>query len=264
MKIISFILLVFLGFININAQNGISVSPPRVYFESDNGVSKTQTITVANISNTLPLDIAISLGDWEYNENGDNIILAANTSPSSCASWINVKKEDSYFTLAPSEKRDIDITITSPNILNNNKAHSAILYVSQMNPYDDVDSNGANIKLSMKSGIKIFHKTTKPSVRKIDINNLEFNPKKKTLILTMENQSDNWIDGKVITEIINNKTGKKISFKPIIFYTMPGNIRILEIPLDENLSKGSYSASVLIDTDEKDNLEMGELNFDYE
>lgn len=67
------------------------------------------------------------------------------------------KKEDSYFTLAPGERKDIDVTITVPNTLSDKlAAHSAVLYVSQMNPVDDVDSKGANIKVSIRSGIKLF------------------------------------------------------------------------------------------------------------
>ncbi|MEF9478711.1 hypothetical protein OWR28_14290 [Chryseobacterium sp. 1B4] len=37
------------------AQTGVSVSPPRLYFESDAGKSTTQKVTVTNVSAKTPL-----------------------------------------------------------------------------------------------------------------------------------------------------------------------------------------------------------------
>jgi hypothetical protein len=45
---------------------------------------------------------------------------------------------------------------------------------------------------------------------------------------------------------------------------MPGNRREMEIALPNSLEKGKYTASVLIDYGDAENLEMGELNFSYE
>lgn len=246
-----------------NAQTGISVSPPRVYFESEVGASKTEKITVTNVSTNNALDLAVSLGDWEYDEKGENVMYPANTLDNSCASWISVNKNDSYFTLLPGEKKEIEVTLTPTRSKNDKTAHTSVLYVSQMNPVDDVDSKGANIKLSIRSGIKIFHKNPISKGKKIEIKNLEFNKTKKSLVLVFENQSEIWVDGKILTDIINTKTGHKITIDPIIFYTMPGNKRILEIPA-ESLEKGSYTASVIIDNGENDSVEMGELNFNYD
>lgn len=245
------------------AQTGISVSPPRVYFESELGTSKTEKIMVTNASSKHALDLAISLGDWEYDGKGENATYPANTLSTSCASWISINKNDLYFTLGPSEKKEIEITITPPSS-SDKFAHTALLYVSQMNPVDDIDSKGTQIKLSVRSGIKIFHKTPGNNSKKIDIQNLEFVKSNKALVLNFENKSDSWVDGKIITDLINTNTGKKISIDPTVFYTMPKNKRTVTIPLDSNLEKGKYTASVLIDNGESDNLEMGELNFNYE
>lgn len=248
----------------IHAQTGISVSPPRIYFESESGVSNTEKITITNVSEKNTLDLAVSLGDWEYDEKGENMMYVAGTLPTSCASWITVKKEDAYFSLSPGERRDISITLTAPDNFGNLAAHTAVLYVSQMNPVDDVDSNGANIKVSIRSGIKIFHKIPNAKNKKIEITNLKFDQKKNALTLFFENQSNIWVDGKVTTDIINSTNGKKITIDPVIFYTMPGNKRELQIPLTKTPEKGSYTASVLMDYGDSENLELGELNFNYE
>jgi len=246
------------------AQTGVSVSPPRIYFESTAGNSNTQKITVTNVSTKNTLDLALSLGDWEYNEKGENMMYAANTLKNSCAGWISVKKEDNYFSLAPGQRKDIDVTITVPNKpIDTLAAHTAVLYVSQMNPVDDVDSKGAKIKVSIRSGIKIFHKLPAAKTKKIEIQNLTFDKTKKQLDLFFENQGNIWTDGKVYTDLVNTEDGKKISIDPIIFYTMPGNKREMDILLPANLPKGKYTASVMIDYGDN-NLELGELNFMYD
>ncbi|KMQ68517.1 hypothetical protein ACM39_08400 [Chryseobacterium sp. FH2] len=247
------------------AQTGVSVSPPRLYFESDAGKSATQKITVTNVSVKNSLDMAVSLGDWEYNEMGENIMYAASTLPSSCASWVSIKKEDAYFTLAPGERKDIDVTITPPNVLSDQLlAHTAVLYVSQMNPVDDVDNKGASIKVSIRSGIKLFHKLPAAGKKIIEIQNLTLDKSKKALNLLFENQGNIWIDGKIQTELVNTENGKKLSLDQIIFYTMPGNKREMNIPLPATLEKGKYTASVMMDYGDSNNLELAELNFTYE
>ncbi|GEN74326.1 fimbrial biogenesis chaperone [Chryseobacterium hagamense] len=267
MKKLFYILLYSLSciFCHLDAQTGISVSPPRVYFESGPGGSSTQKITVTNVSSKNSLDLAVSLGDWEYNEKGENIMSAANTLPASCAGWISVKKEDNYFTLAPGQKKDIDVTLTVPATLSDKLlTHTAVLYVSQINPVDDIDSKGANIKVSIRSGIKIFHKLPAAKNKKLEIQDLSYGKSKGMLDLSFINLGDVWADGKISTDLVNTRNGKKTTLENIIFYTMPGNKREIGIPLPAGLEKGKYTASVIVDYGDRDNLELGELNFTYD
>lgn len=267
MSRLSFLFFSFLSllFFHGNAQTGISVSPPRLYFESGNGTSNTQKVTVTNVSAKNSLDLAVSLGDWEYDDKGENMTYAPNTLPSSCASWVSVKKEDNYFTLAPGEKKDIDVTITVPNTFSGQlPVHTAILYVSQMNPVDDVDHKGAHIKVSVRSGIKLFHKLPAAGTKKLEIRNLTYEKSTNTVNLLFENQGDIWTDGKIYTDFVNTGNGKKTSLDPVIFYTMPGNKREMNIPLPAGLEKGKYTASVMMDYGDSNSLELGELSFSYE
>lgn len=251
--------------IQIHAQTGISVSPPRVYFETTSGSSSTQKITVTNVSVKHTLDLAVSLGDWEYDEKGENIMQPSNTLKNSCSQWISINKEDSYFSLAPGERKDLNVTLTVPSVSKDQlAAHTAVLFVSQMNPVDGTDNTGAKIKVSVKSGIKIFHKKPETSLRKIEIKDLKFDTAKKVINLQFENQSELWTDGKITTDLINTSTGKKVTVDPVVFYTLPGNIRKLSIPVQDLKEKGSYNLSVLIDNGDDNTLEMAELNFNYE
>jgi P pilus assembly chaperone PapD len=133
-----------------------------------------------------------------------------------------------------------------------------------MNPVDDVDSKGANIKVSIRSGIKLFHKLPSAKNKKLEIQNLTYDKSKEAFNLLFENEGNLWADGKVFTDLVNTQNGTKVSLDPVIFYTMPGNKREMNIALPSTLEKGKYTASVMIDYGDSDNLEMGELNFTYE
>ena len=257
--------LLFLFLCSVNAawaQTGISVSPPRLYFETEPGKSVTDRITVTNVSVKNSLDLAVSLGDWAYDEKGENITHPAKTLPSSCAGWLTVKKEDTYMSLAPGEKKEIEITLTVPEKKTDNlQTHTALFYITQMNPVNDVDSKGANIKVSIRSGIKVFHHYPSGNLRKLEMDDLKYMAESGSLLVTFSNTGNTWADGKMFADLINTGTGKKTVIEPVVFYTMPGNRRQMQLQLPPALEKGSYTASVMLDYGEADALEVGELNF---
>lgn len=260
-----FIILLVISQVTL-AQTGLTVSPPRLYFESTKGQSTNQKITITNVSNENTLDLAVSLGDWQYDKYGENITLEPNTLDSSCASWITIKPEDSYFSLKPGEKKELEVVLTNSSQLKDTlPVHSAILYVSQMNPIDDMDSNGTKVKVSVRSGVKIYHKQIGNNQRKIEIQNAVYKNTEKAFLLQIENKGNIWGDGKVFVDILDQSTGKKISLPTTIFYTMPGNKRDILFPIPESLTKAhKYLATFLIDYGDDNTIEMAELQFLYD
>lgn len=256
-----FTLLVFFT----KAQTGISVSPPRLYYEIDPGQSNTQKVAITNVSASHTLDLAVSLGDWKYDNTGENMMFPPDNLPTSCTSWVNIKKEDTYFSLKPGEIKEINVTMTTPNTLTGEvPVHTAMLYVTQMNPIDDIDSQGAHIKVSIRSGIKLFHRTKESKNRRIEIQNLVFNNELRQIALHFENKSNIWADGIVYSELMNTQTGKKTTIDHIIFYTMPGDYREMIIGLPEKVEPGKYVATIIIDYGDDNTIEMAELTFTYD
>lgn len=247
------------------AQTGVSVSPPRLYFETDPGQSSTQKILVSNVSINNTLELAVSLGDWKYSNKGENLMFPADSLDTSCASWVSIPQQHNYFSLQPGEKKEIDVTLTTPNTLTGETpVHTAMLYVTQMNPIDDVDSQGANIRVSVRSGIKLFHKTLATQRRSIEIQNLLFNKKTKRVEFHFENTGNIWADGIIYPELLNTETGQKTTIKPIVFYSMPDDYRETDIILPADLEKGNYVATIIIDYGDENTIEMAELTFTYD
>lgn len=257
--------LCFFAYGIIHAQTGISVSPPRVYYEADPGQNSAQKISVSNVSTTHTLDLAISLGDWEYDLKGENIMYPADSLLTSCASWVTIKRDQNYFSLKPGETKEIEVSITIPQILSKEiPVHTALLYVTQMNPFDDVTKDGANIKVSVRSGIKLFHRTKEAKIKKIEIQNMLFDTQTKHIKIDFESQGNVWTDGIIYPEVLNTETGKKTTMEHLVFYTMPGNKRETSIVLPEGLENGKYVATIVIDYGNDTNIEMAELTFTYE
>jgi hypothetical protein len=84
----------------LQAQVGLSVSPPRVYYTLDAGESGTQKILLQNTSKSHALDLSITFGDWLYDENGNNVLLPPDTLQNSCAAWLSLSG-GTYITLGP-------------------------------------------------------------------------------------------------------------------------------------------------------------------
>ncbi len=249
----------------VAAQTGVSVSPPRLYFEINEGHSSTQKVVVTNVSTNHALNLAVSLNDWAYDLKGENITYAAGSLPNSCAGWITIKEADKYFSLKPGELKEIEVTITTPDTLPDSiGAHTALLFVTQMNPVNDMDYRGTDIKVSVRSGIKIFHKTVWAKNKRVEIKNLTFDKEQKNIVLTFDNIGTLWCDGTIYTDLLNTETGKKIPAQQIVFYTMPGNKRETRILLPENLEKGKYTATIIMDYGIEDIMEVAELTFSYE
>ncbi len=263
--IAGFLIVAITGFIlPAYAQTGISVSPPRLYFEADPGQTQTEQVIVTNVSTKTVLELAVTLADWQYNDLGENMIYQADTLANSCASWVNLNG-NSYISLKPGESKTLDINITAPAGLTSDvPVHTAMLYVTQMNPVDDVDKDGANIKVSVRSGIKLFHRTTAPRERKIEIQNLTFEKDDNRMLLKFDNDGNVWTDGNITIDLFNKSLGKEIHLENVIFYSMPMDHRKLYIKLPDKLEKGNYTATVLIDYGDENNIEAAELDFVYE
>src|SRR5690606_15329341 len=131
------------------------------------------------------------------------------------------------------------------------------LFVTQMNPIDDVDSRGQTIRVNVRSGIKIYHRLPQTRERRIEIQNMKFEKERSMVELHFENNGNVWAEGTIYSDLINTVTGEKIKLEDIIFYTMPSNQRITGIPIPKELPKGNYILSVLMDYGDPNNMEAG-------
>jgi len=246
----------------IYAQTGLSVTPPRVYFTVAAGQTQSQKITISNVSKTSTLDLSISLNDWSYDDKGNNQIYDAGSTAVSCAKWLAVLPS-SFFSLAPGETKDIEVQVSPPASLTDTlPVHTAMLYVSQLNPVDDVSQKGTNIKVAVRTGIKLYQRF--PVNRKANLDIENFSKLNQELILKFANIGNVWADGTASCELLNRQTGKKINLKEVIFYSLPGNQRNVYFSLPSGLEKGEYVASAVLNYGDDTTVKLAELEFKNE
>ncbi len=257
--------LLFGGILCTFAQTGISVSPPRLYFETGPGNTSTRKVTVSNASKTTVLDLSVSLGDWAYDEKGGNLILPPDSLRNSFASWVTVT-EGSYFSLEPGESKDLTVSVTVPiGVDASIPVYTALLFITQMNPVDDVNAQGSLIKVSVRSGIKLYCRpVVSGKTKKLEITGLKFFSETRELELVFENQGNVWTDGVIYTDLLNTGTGKSLKVEEAGFRTLPGDKQVVRIALPKDLAKGNYTATLMMDFGSNSEMEAAELKFTYE
>ncbi len=248
------------------AQAGMTVSPGKLYFKLSPGTTATQKIVVSN-PNNKELEIGVSMNDWDYDTLGNNQTYDAGTLKNSGSSWVQVMP-GSYFTLQPNEKRELDIIFTVPTDANTSiPVHTAMLFLTQLNPGDAKAEDGTSIKVSVRMGVKIYHAFSQVEEKDIEVVNFTDILAAKGdktggfLELYLQNTGKIWLEGKVKWEILNTQTGNKTKLEDQDIYSLPGDKRIMRQVLPANITKGKYIATAIINYGNKDELKLVELEF---
>ncbi len=246
------------------AQTGLTVSPPRTYFKSIAGESKTEKLLITNPSKSATLNLNVSLNDWKYDTEGNNVLAESGTFTNSMSSWIKIGPE-AYFTLAPGESHELLVTVTPPTKKDSLTTHTALLFITQTNPVDSFNDKGALIKVSVRTGVKLYHQYSDITENhQVDYLDFKYEQDKKNLFLTLQNTGNSWTDGTLETELINQTTGASVKLQDQIIYTMPGDRRNVYIPLPAEIKPGKYIATSTFSYGETDTIKMAELTFTYE
>lgn len=258
------VLILFMACGFVNGQTGLDVTPPRSYFVSAPSSSSSNKIKVTNSSKTNSLTLTVSTHDWEYDTEGNNVIADAGTLKNSAANWVTISPQ-SYFSLAPGESQDIIVTVKAPALKADTlNVHTALLFITQTNPVDSYNQEGAMVKVTLRSGIKLYHRYNSPEDPNVEFQDYRYNKKAKMLELDLENTGNMWTDGTVFTELVNLSNGRKQTLEDQILYTLPGDRRSVKITLPKDLQPGKYTASSTFSYGNDDTIKMAELAFVHE
>ncbi len=248
------------------AQTGITIGPPRVYYTIGPGQSQVERVTITNPSKDFPLELAVSLEDWQYGEYGENLLEASGTLSTSLAEWVTIP--ESFFSLQPGESKDLDILVSVPAAgdLDSIPVRTSMLFVTQLNPRDGVDDEGANIRISVRTGIKLYQRFPGSFEPLVEITNFRYlkDEAATQLSLHFDNTSNVWTDGVISVELLNQETGHKTSLPPVAFYSMPGDKRTQLIQLPADLAQASYIATAIVDYGDRQAVKIAELEFTHE
>lgn len=262
---LSALLILFIVSSKVSAQTGLSVSPPRTYFTLSAGQTETKQILVSNPSKTKTLELSASFSDWEYDSIGNNVMAEAGELSNSCADWVDILPQ-TFFSVAPGESYELDVRMNVPdNLSDDEPVHTCMLFITQINPSDGKNEQGANIKIAVRSGVKLYHRKAEARNPDIEIMNFVYSKEQPNqLRFDFKNTGNIWIDGIISCDLLNQETGEKINLDEVIFYSMPGDYRYLYFDLPEDLPEAKYIATAIFDYQNASSVKMAELGFDYE
>jgi P pilus assembly chaperone PapD len=242
------------------AQAGITASPSRLYFNNTASGSKSQKIVVTNPSDR-PLEIGVSISDWNYDSVGNNQIYDAGKLKTSAAKSIRVLP-GSYFTLKPNEEKELTIQFKPGTQA---PYQTGMIFFTQLNPGAAGKTNGASLKVTVRLGVKVYYTANNGNEQAaVDIKDLKdmVADGGKKLQLTLQNSGRYWANGSCKWEILNASSGSKTALPEQEFYTLPGDKRLLRAPLPANLPKGKYTATAIITYGRNKDVKAAELEFE--
>lgn len=247
------------------AQGGISASPLKLEFDAVSGSSQDKTIVLSNTGNGQ-LELTASVNDWYRDSTGNIVTVSAGSLASSCSRWIKIYPS-THITLAPGETVNVTISVT-PGKENNLIHRNSMVFFTQLNPQQRKTSDGININMAVRIGVQVYYTPNGLTGKNIEIINFKTlrsidSAYGGLLELHLKNTGMLVADGRVDFELVNLSTGKKTTLPHSAFYTLPGALRVITIPLKRSIPPGKYSATALIDFGRKEELKIGELEFTY-
>lgn len=262
--------LLFAGFfllvgIGSKAQAGIAASPLKLEFNHQPGTTQSKSVLLMNPTDRV-LKANVSIEDWKRDSSGNLIFFNAGSLNASCAKYIRVLPA-TEITLGPKEKKEVTIVVDLPAGAIDS-AKNAIVFFTQTNPEPSkITQNGVSIgvNLTVRVGIQVFYSPFTAAKKIIEIREFLLKESKdknyaKTADLVLKNNGQVETDGKVGLELLNVKTGQKTILPEQKFYTLPGAVRVLNIPIPVLMPKGNYVLTALVDYGPEQELKIGEVN----
>lgn len=246
--------------ISIFAQN-LNVTPSKINFNLEPGERYQTDIVVRNTATTKQ-KVNLRLGDFALDAEGASSFSDANSSSFSCAEWMSLSQ--SLIELNPNESKKIKLTMKVPE--NGTTTRWAMVFVEPAEEQGNVAAADKSLSLgtsvTTRVGIPVFQSPRNSGTIKADIRNLKeiTNDSIRTFVAEVINEGEKVIEGELFTVYSNIQTGEEVE-APVQTYTiLPNGKRNYRFNLPENLPKGKYVLTVVLDYDDEADQEGVRLN----
>lgn len=229
----------------------ITVGPLGIDLSVAQGHRATGTFLVKNVGE-LAQDVDIELVDFTHTPEGQNQFLAPGTLPRSLAPFVFYTP--TAFDLAPGQVQEVKFTIEMPQEAAG--PHWTMFMVREHTPSATVQvgvegqEGGFGFQASVSFGVLL---------RQIDPNNAVPDGRVRSLVITrgpegllhavvgFENTGTTFLRPSGRVEV-RDRTGQTVASSPIDpFRALPGEVRLLDIPISGELARGSYIALAILD-----------------
>lgn len=268
--IYAFIALLLIQNFYATAQS-VSMSPSRLYYKAAPGEIKKQVVHVTNNSNARQ-SFTISFGDFSSTgTDGKTQIIKAGESEHSCASYMSASP--SFFELAAGKSQDVEVIMDLPNVPEANKVKWGTMMLKLTKEKKeantgDKDGVGMGILETFQFVVHIFQTPPSVTLKQAEIDNFKEITMKgdsiRTLALIIRNTGEAILDCATYMEFSNLHTGFEQRTKPAAFTMLPGGGRQMKFIIPNDLPKGKYTVTAVVDIGAKDAVQAAEMDIEIQ
>lgn len=244
---------------------GISMSPTRMFFTGNPGETVTQTVRLANSSES-DFTLSVNYKDWERDLTGHKIYREAGSMKQSNAEWLST--DQTVITIPAHGYREVQVTMQIPDDIPNKKVTNSMLFFTQVPSQEDQASasTGIGIITLFEFGLHVYHTPTGNQISSLGIANMEevidADNQSRKVVVTIENDGNTIADGSVEFELTNTDTGAEIKLDPISISMFPGAEQIVTFAIPDDLS-GNYLGVAIVRIAGSNDLRVGEKSFTF-
>ncbi|MFY0255733.1 hypothetical protein ACDQ55_17465 [Chitinophaga sp. 30R24] len=227
---------------------GILVNPVTIDFRLNSGQTSTGKVL---ITNRLPKkkQFTIYLSDWDRDTLGAHIYTAPGSSRHSCSKWIKLEK--TFVEIDSLQTAEINFKIQVPDSVDaTSEMKWAMLFLETTEEQIVENPDGVRTKVNnrMRVGVHIYQ--TPPLLLNKDVRILAFEQLKdstRKCHILCQNTGSVQIECNSYIELSNVSTGQKTKVEVPLFPMFPGQKRVVEFEIPNDIPKGKYSLIGVID-----------------
>jgi hypothetical protein len=244
-------------------QNGLEVRPATIEFSITPGTTASRKIFVTNTL-TEKTQFTVYLNDWRRDTVGGHVFSEPGPDQRSCAKWVTI--DNTFFELEPGQRQEINITLQHPidstEVL---QMKWCMLFIETTKEKKVESATGFKTTIAnrYRVGVHLYQtppEITEKEVKLIQITSLAADANLYRLICRNTGKTQLQCSGYI--ELFSLSDGSKLRLPSQEFPIFPEQIRYVDFSLPEQLAKGKYTLTGIIDAGIDVPLEAGQLTIE--
>jgi hypothetical protein len=244
-------------------QLGIEVRPVTLDFAVTPGSSSARKIFVTNALSEKT-QFTVYVNDWRRDTIGSHVFTEPGKDPRSCALRVSVDKP--FFELEPGERQELTVTLQEPlDTLSDLQMNWCMLFIETVKEKKLGAANGFKTTIANRYRVGVHVYQTPPGVTEKEIRLVKIEPLANAANryrVVCQNTGKTQLQCSGYIELFSLQDGSKIRIPSQEFPLFPEQIRYLDFSLPEQIAKGKYTLTGIIDAGNDVALEAGQVTIE--
>lgn len=280
----------FFGMATRAQDEGLRFSPAKLFFKLGANQSGMQKVAIINNSRTQTFILEGSFQDWERDSLAKKIYFPAGTLPHGLSKYL--KLSPSTITLAPGESKTVDVSLQLPQGADTMVGNSMLMLtqLKENKLLSDLKQKKAMMNIFFQLAIHVYNEPAQFTIKNMEIEDLQlvakalnakdaqkdsaiYHPtaskdssKKSDTLLSknysikgyLHNTGELITEGNFRLELLHQTSSKEFKLVPIPFNCFPAAKFITVQALPNDLPKGKYTATAIVDFGTDQELKVAE------